>query len=178
MESGFEKIETENFLFRFRKEVISYENMQKIVSTNERALRFLFELFEGDEELRWEKLFAVYFRDFDAKLFFTHHWGGGLASGEGIFIMHRGEIPNFALAVHENAHILASLNWGNFSSFLNEGIGKYAEAMASDKDKNHLRTIRFRKEKNLFPVEEMLGFRIGRPGLKTDVGYPAAGSFV
>jgi hypothetical protein len=178
IESDFEKIETENFLFRFRKEVIPYNSMQEIAEVNEKALRFLLRLFKGDGELRWEKLFAVYFKDYDTKLFFTHHWGSGLASGEGIFIVHKGKVPDFALAVHENAHILAHINWGGSTSFLNEGVGKYAEAMASDKNKNHLQTLRFMEEKKLFPLEDMLDFQIGRTGLKTDVGYPAAGSFV
>lgn len=178
MDSDFEEIETENFLFRFRNEVISDMNMREIAEVNEKALRFLFGLFKGDGELRWKKLFAVYFRDYDTKLFFTHHWGSGLASDEGMFIVHKGEVPDYALAAHENAHILAGMNWGSSTSFLNEGVGKYAEAMASEKNKNHLQTIRFMKENKLFPLEEMLDFQIGISGLKTDVGYPAAGSFV
>lgn len=93
-------------------------------------------------------------------------------------MVHRGGVPDIALAAHENAHILSKLNWGDSTSFMNEGVGKYAEAMAAGDNRNDLQTVAFLKENKLFPLEDMLGFQIGITGLKTDVGYPAAGSFV
>jgi hypothetical protein len=60
---------------------------------------------------------------------------------------------------------------------MDEGIAKYTEALVSEKDKNHLATIKYLREGKLFPLEEMTAFHIGLPGLKTTVGYPAAGSY-
>lgn len=178
IKGAFDKVETKNFLVRFRAGEISRETMQKIADVNEKSLRFLFGLFKDDQELRWKKLLTVYFSDYDSKLFYTHHWGSGLASDEGVFMVHRGEVPDIGLAAHENVHILSKLNWGDSTSFMNEGVGKYAEVMATDENRNDLQTLAFLKENKLFPLEDMLGFQIGITGLKTDVGYPGAGSFV
>ena len=178
IKGAFDKVETKNFIIRFRTDEISRETMEKIAEVNEKSLGFLFGLFKEDQGLRWKKLLTVYFSDYDSKLFYTHHWGSGLASEEGVFMVHRGGVPDIALAAHENAHILSKLNWGDSTSFMNEGVGKYAEAMAAGDNRNDLQTVAFLKENKLFPLEDMLGFQIGITGLKTDVGYPAAGSFV
>jgi len=178
IKGAFDKVETKNFIIRFRTDEISRETMEKIAEVNEKSLGFLFGLFKEDQGLRWKKLLTVYFSDYDSKLFYTHHWGTGLASDEGVFMVHRGGVPDIALAAHENAHILSKLNWGDSTSFMNEGVGKYAEAMAAGDNRNDLQTVAFLKENKLFPLEDMLGFQIGITGLKTDVGYPAAGSFV
>jgi hypothetical protein len=71
-----------------------------------------------------------------------------------------------------------SENWGGSSSYLSEGIGKYAEAEAGDRDENDRSTVQYLKEGKLFRLKDMLSFDIGMPGLKTEVGYPASGSFV
>jgi hypothetical protein len=178
IKGAFDKVETKNFVVRFRAEEISRETMQEIADVNEKSLGFLFGLFKDERELRWRKLLTVYFSDYDSKLFYTHHWGSGLASSEGVFMVHRGGVPDIGLAAHENAHILTRLNWGDSTSFMNEGVGKYAEAMAAGDNRNNLQTVAFLKENKLFPLEDMLGFQIGINGLKTDIGYPAAGSFV
>jgi hypothetical protein len=93
-------------------------------------------------------------------------------------MVYKGGLLDFGLAVHENTHILTRLNWGDSSSFLLEGCGKYTEALATDKDKNHSQVIRYLKDGKLFPLEEMVLFELGPAGLKTEIGYPAAGSFV
>jgi hypothetical protein len=177
IKGDFSKVEREHFSFKFRNEVMSTDEIEQIADINERSLKFLFDCFK-DEKLTWKKLITVYFRDFDSKIFYTRHWGWGLASEAGTFMVHKGGVPDFGMAVHENTHILAYLNWGYGSSFIEEGLGKYTEALATDKDKNHLKTINFLKEEKLFPLKEMVTFDIGREGLKTDVGYPAAGSFM
>jgi len=178
IEGNFAKAETENFLIRFRKDVFSEEEMAETVKVNEKSLQFLLDCFKEDTDLKWQRLFVVYFRDFDSKVFFTHHMGWGKAGEEGVFMIYKGGVPDFGLAVHENTHILTRLNWGDSTSFLNEGLGKYTEALATDKDKNHLRVIQFLKEKSLFPLQDMVNFNIGPSGLKTLVGYPASGSFI
>ncbi len=178
MEGNFTKAETENFAILFRREMFSEQEMQESVKVNERALQFLFDCFKEDKELQWKHLNSVYFRDFDSKFFYTHHWGWGLAGEEGVFMVYRGGVPDFGMAVHENTHILTRLNWGESTSFINEGLGKYTEALATDKDKNHLAVIQFLKEGQLFPLKDMVNFYIGPSGLKTLVGYPASGSFI
>jgi hypothetical protein len=178
IEGAFQKSETANFLFRYRAKELDRAEMDRIAEVNERALTAILGLFRGAGEVLWTKLPAVYFSDFDSKLFYTHHWGSGLASDEGVFMVHPGGVPSLGLAAHENAHILGTRNWGGTTSFLNEGFGRYAEAMVTDPDLNDRQTREFLRAGKLFPLRELLAHNIGQPGLKTDVGYPAAGSFV
>ncbi len=174
----FTRTETKNFLFRYRPEEIPAAQMNELADVNEKALAFLFRLFAEEKDLRWDRLLTFYFRDYDSKVFYTHHWGLGWATSEGTYMVHEGGAPNFPLAAHENAHILIGRNWGGSSSFLSEGIGRYAEAQAEDPGKNDRQTIDFLKAGKFFPLLELVDANIGAPGLKTDVGYPAAGSFV
>jgi len=178
IKGNFDKAETPKFLFRFQKGVISKEEMNNLAQVNEKALSFLLKCFKEEKSLKWKKLFTVYFRDFDSKIFYTLYWGSGFTREEGMFMIYRGGAPDYGLTVHENTHILADLNWGESSSFIAEGLGRYAEAAATDKDKNNSETVHYLKENKLFPLEEMVAFSIGLPGLKTEVGYPASGSFV
>jgi hypothetical protein len=178
IKGNFGKVETDNFLIRFRNELISKDEIEQITAINEKSIKFLFDVFKEEKELNWKKQLTVYFRDFDSKVFYTHHWGSGLAINEGVFSIFQKGKRDFGLAVHENTHTLTYLNWSdNSTSFLSEGIAKYTEALATEKDKNHLATIKYLKEGNLFPVEEMVHFNIGFAGMKTNVGYPASGSF-
>jgi hypothetical protein len=170
----FQTIGTPHYFFKFRREEFSERRMHQIASVNEKAHLFITHLFKG-VDLASKRSFIVYFRDYDSKVFYTHHWGKGFASNAGIFNVHEGEVPNFGLAVHENTHQL----WGaNSTSFLNEGIAMYAEALATDKNKNNRQTLEFMKKEQLYPLEEMMQFHIGTPGPKTVVGYPASGAFV
>lgn len=88
-----------------------------------------------------------------------------------------GAVPDFGLTAHENTHTLIFQNWGGSSSFLVEGIGKYAAAMATDKGSNHRITQTNLREGKLFPLGEMAKISIGADP-RTAVAYPAAGSFV
>jgi hypothetical protein len=178
MEGAFAKAERNRFIFRARPAEISIEDLERIARVNEQALEFLMGLFQDDSELKWKKSLVVYFHDYDSKVFYTHHWGRGLSSEEGSFMIDSGGIPDKGLAAHENTHTLIGQNWGDSTSFMAEGLGRYAEAQATEKDMNHLKVIEFLKSGKLFPLKEMLTFWIGTGGLKTEVGYPASGSFV
>ena len=174
----FDRLETKHFNFRYREKRIPGDDMRDLIEVNERALKFIFHFFEGSGRQKWDRKMNVYFRDFDSKIFYTHHWGSGLASAEGVFMVHRGGDPKFALAVHENTHIYTDTNWSEHtSSFMSEGIAKYVEAAATDPDQNHLLVLEFLNQNELHPLEELLPHQIGLPGPKTRVGYPAAGSF-
>ncbi len=178
IDGAFLKAETKNFILQARSAEISEDTLEKIARVNEKALEGLWECFRDDRAMKWKKFLVVYFRDYDSKVFYTHHWGRGLSSDEGSFIVYSGGIPDVGLAAHENAHTLIGSNWGESSSFLSEGIGRYAEAQATKKDMNHLRVVQFLESGELFPLEDMLTFMIGTGGLKTQAGYPASGSFV
>ncbi|HUU28631.1 MAG TPA: hypothetical protein VM123_12545 [archaeon] len=176
IESKFSRIETENFIFFFRESYISREQIEKLADINEKSIAFNLNLFKNDK-LVWRKTFTAYFRDYDSKLFFVHHWGRGFSSGGSTYMVYDGEIPDYGLAVHENAHELINGNWGNSTSFMDEGIAMYAEAQAVDKDKNHLQVIQYLKQGELFPVKEMLTLDIGSSN-KTHIAYPVSGSFI
>lgn len=55
---------------------------------------------------------------------------------------------------------------------------KYIEALVTNTETNHKKTLEYLESDKLFPLEEMMTFNIGRTGLKTNVGYPASGSFI
>jgi hypothetical protein len=173
----FEKVETDNFEFRFRGGEIPEARIAELAEVNEKSLDFLFERFEALDP-KWTKAFSVYFRDFDSKLFYTHHWGFGLSSPEGVFMVYDGKTPDLRLAVHENTHTLMRRNWGGADSFLDEGIAKYIEALATDADKNHRDTLAFSRDGALYPLEKMITFDIGSNEEEARVAYPASGSFV
>jgi len=178
MRGNFEKVETPNFLVQFRKEEVPRKEMEQAARVNDKAVKFLLGLLKEDKTLVWKKSLSVYFGGYDSKLFYTHHWGRGLADLEGTFMVHDAAVPDYGLAVHENTHLLVQRCWTErTTSFMAEGLAKYTEAMATDKDKNHRDVVSFLKEGNLFPLEQMVTFVIGAGGPRTLVGYPASGSF-
>jgi len=178
MEGDFDRIETNDFEFCFRGDYISRDEMEEIIKVNQESVDFILELFK-EAGLEWKKIFSCYFRDYDVKLFYTHHWGRGLSSARlGNFYVHDREIPDYGLAVHENTHTLIYQNWGGSESFFDEGIAKYAEAMAENKDQNHKKVIQFLEEGELVHLDEMLDFNIGSGDKPTRIGYPASGSFI
>ncbi len=178
IEGAFAKAETDHFLLRARSSEISRDSLEKIAGVNEQALAGLRDCFRDDRGLKWRKSLVVYFRDYDSKVFYTHHWGRGLGSDEGSFMIYSGGIPDIGLAAHESAHTLIGSNWGESTSFMAEGIGRYAEAQATKQDINNGKVVEFLKSGQLFPLDEMLTYRIGTGGVKTLVGYPASGSFI
>jgi hypothetical protein len=175
---AFPRIETDHFTLCYPPDAYDPDDMREIARLNEESLAFLKTTLRDDHvPLRWDRLFTVSFPGFDSKLFYTRHWGSGLASAMGTFAVFEGGVPDWGLIVHENMHILAGVNWGSTTSFLNEGIATHVEALATDRDSNHERTGQYLVGDQLFPLEQMVTFNIGDEGLKTLVGYPAAGSF-
>jgi hypothetical protein len=178
IQGAFACVETKNFLFRSPQAEMSKTELEAIAALNEKALDLLLACFKDGPGLTWKKNLVVYFCDYDTKYFYTHLLGRGNAREGGVFNIHSGGVPDLGLAAHENTHILIEENWGESSSFMSEGLGRYAEAMATDKDKNNRSVVQFLRRGELFPLEEMLWFMIGTGGLKTMVGYPASGSFI
>jgi hypothetical protein len=175
--AAFPRVETDNFTFRYPPGAYSDNHVKEIARLNEESLAFLMENLRQDGPLRWERLVSVAFPGFDSKIFYTSHWGRGLATEIGAFAVSEGIAPDWGLIVHENMHVLGGVNWGSSTSFLTEGIARHMEALATDGDWNHEQTAHYLVRDQLFPLEEMITFEIGEPGLKTHVGYPAAGSF-
>jgi hypothetical protein len=179
IEGRFQKKETDHFAFFFRKGIISSSQVEKIAQTNNNSVQFVLNYFKKHwETMTWKKQFIVYFSWFDSKLFYTHHWGSGMADETAIFSVYLGGGSNYRLAVHENTHSIIDQNWPESSSFLSEGIAKCTEALATEEDKNHQSVLKFIEEGELFPLSELVNHQIGKSGRKTVVGYPAAGSFV
>jgi hypothetical protein len=176
IDGKFQVIDTDNFTFAFEPRGIVQNAATALAETSEKAVQFDLDLFR-EMEPRWRRTFAAYFADFDSKVFFLHHWGKGRAGDAGVFMVYDGKQPDFGLAAHENAHALIAENWGGSSSFLSEGIGKYAEAVATDKAKNHRETAENLRAGRLFSLEEMSKIQIGSD-VRTPVAYSAAGSFV
>jgi len=180
IEGKFATIDTDNFKFKFRNDQFSESEREAITETNVKALAFLYGVFGSEKNLKWKKKVTVYFRHFDSKLFYTHHWGFGLASDQGAFNVQAFDTrPSFGLAVHENTHIFTNQNWTErTSSFMHEGIAKYTEALATDPDVNHKVVRGFIANGSIIPLKELIHYNIGMPGEKTIVGYPVSGSFV
>jgi hypothetical protein len=175
---AFGRIETDNFTLVYPPGAYSDDDMREIARLNEQSLVFMMETLRGDVPLMWDPLVTVSFPGFDSKLFYTRQWGRGMASAMGIFNVFEGRVPDWGLIVHENAHILTGLNWaGGTTSFLSEGIATHLEALATDSESNHERTVHYLVSGQLFPLEELITFNVGEEGLKTQVAYPAAGSF-
>jgi hypothetical protein len=130
-----------------------------------------------DTGVTWTKSPTVYFRGHDAKVFYTLHWGAGLADATGSYLLYS-EQPDFGLVVHEHTHSLFDRLWGETVSFLTEGLAMYAQAQATDPMLCHRRTRELRENGVSVPLETLLEHDIGTPGKATDFGYPAAGSFI
>ena len=172
---AFTKMEGPSFTLMFEPD-IAPDRIEALATINEKSVAFIVDLFKP-AHVTWRKAFITYFQDFDSKLFYTHHWGSGLSSGAGVFSVLKPSTANFGLAVHENTHTLLHDNWGNSSSFFIEGLGRYAEAMATTADRDHVQAARFLRASALFPLAQMVELRIG-PDARTEIAYPAAGSFV
>jgi PA domain-containing protein len=175
MDGAFAAIRGRNFTFVFDR-AVSAAQREELASANEKAVTFILDLFK-DTHVSWRPSFVAYFRDFDSKIFYTHHWGSGLSSDAGVFMVFDPAAVSFGLAVHENTHTLLAENWGGTSSFMTEGLARYAESMATRRDRDHAQTRAFEKEHKLFPLGDMVKIDIGSDP-RTPVAYPAAGSFV
>lgn len=173
----FEIVGNEDLQLYYLKDVVSGELVGKLFKNNEAAIVFLKQLF-APLKPKWEKLQVVYFADYDDKYFYTRHMGSGLATGNGVFIVLEGSEPDFGLAVHEFTHILFNRCWCGNSSFFMEGVARYAQAMATDKQRNHRETKNYLLKHELIPIESLLELNIGGDPKYTDMGYSASGSFI
>ena len=174
----FQNLQTEYCTIRYNKETIDSISIVEIAKNNENALSFLFNLFNELEPSK-EKQVITYFSDYDEKLFYTNHWGKGLAAGKaGIFSIYDKESNDYALAVHELTHIIFRNNWGRQSSFLNEGIAMYAEAISIKSDESNRITKNFLNMGTLLPLEKLVDLQIGADKNFTQMGYAASGSFI
>jgi hypothetical protein len=174
LEGDFNAIETEHFEIRFRKKVIEESRMMEIADLNEKSVDFLENLFN----LEWEKSFMVYFAGYDSKQFYTLHTGRGFSTKAGNFLVHDRHVPDYRLIVHENTHTLINNHWGPSSSFLDEGIAKYAEDRVAYPGQNVKQTRKYLEEGKLLPLKELVRYRIGKDSPKTPIAYAASGCFV
>ncbi len=177
IEGAFERVETRHFAFSFRGSVISRRDVESVAAVHEKCLVAIEAALgrAGDPPL--PAAHVVYFTGFDAKTFYTHHWGSGLASGGGVFLIWPGPEVDPGLIAHEHTHTFVGNAWGASSSFLGEGVARYMEARVTDPAKNRTETLRYLDEGKLPPLAAMLPIDVGSDEL-TPMAYPAAGAFV
>lgn len=175
-EGRFRRLESSQISLLSRESAIDEAETAELFRVNERSVTFLLNLF-GSSGIKWARTPTVYFKGYDAKVFYTLHWGMGLANATGSYLLYTGQ-PDFGLVVHEHTHSLFDRGWGETASFLTEGLAMYAEAQATDPMLCHRKTIDLRKAGVSVPLEDLLVHEIGSPGKVTDFGYPAAGSFI
>jgi len=175
-EGRFRRLESPNIVLLSRQNAIDEGEAAELLRINERSVAFLLDAFD-DTGVTWTKSPTVYFRGHDAKVFYTLHWGAGLADATGSYLLYS-EQPDFGLVVHEHTHSLFDRLWGETVSFLTEGLAMYAQAQATDPMLCHRRTRELRENGVSVPLETLLEHDIGTPGKATDFGYPAAGSFI
>jgi hypothetical protein len=177
MKGRFNHLTKSNFTYYYPDGSFDIKNIEDLSEENDRAVDFLIGLYK-DMDLKWDKTTTVFFPGFDIKSFYTLHCGRGLANEKGVFVVLDTSRKEFKLIVHENSHKLFYSNLGGNSSFISEGIGMYSEAEATNKNANHMTTLKFLKERKLFPLENMMNFDIGRIPEETVIGYPSSGSFI
>jgi hypothetical protein len=175
-EGRFRRIESPQILLLSRQSAIDEAEFTDLLRVNEQSVAFLLELFE-DSGITWTRTPTVYFSGYDSKVFYTLHWGKGLANATGSYLLYSGQ-PDFGLVVHEHTHSLFDRGWGETVSFLTEGLAMYAQAQATDPMLCHRKTRELRQNGVSVPLENLLEHEIGKPGTATDFGYPAAGSFI
>ena len=174
-EGRFRRLESSQTLLLSRQSAIDEAEFAELLRVNERSVTFLLNLFGSS--IKWTRTPTVYFRGHDAKVFYTLHWGMGLANATGSYLLYTGQ-PDFGLIVHEHTHSLFDRGWGETVSFLAEGLAMYAQAQATDPMLCHRKTVDLREAGVSVPLEDLLVHEIGSPGKATDFGYPAAGSFI
>lgn len=175
-EGRFRRIESSNIVLLSRLSATDEVESAELLDINERSVASILDTFHGTG-VRWTKTPAVYFKGHDAKVFYTRHWGAGLADATGSYVLYSGQ-PDFGLVVHEHTHSLFDRSWGETVSFLTEGLAMYAQAQATDPMLCHRKTRELREAGASVPLETLLEHEIGMPGKATDFGYPAAGSFI
>lgn len=175
-EGRFRRLESPEILLLSRQSALDEAESAELLRVNERSVSFLLDLFD-DSGITWTKTPTVYFRGHDAKVFYTLHWGEALANATGSYLLYS-EQPDFGLVVHEHTHSLFDRGWGETVSFLTEGLAMYAQAQATDPMLCHKHTRELRENGVSVPLENLLDHDIGNPGIATDFGYPAAGSFI
>lgn len=175
-EGRFRRLESPEILLLSRQSALDEAESAELLRVNERSVSFLLDLFD-DSGITWTRTPTVYFRGHDAKVFYTLHWGEAFANATGSYLLYSGQ-PDFGLVVHEHTHSLFDRGWGETVSFLTEGLAMYAQAQATDPMLCHKRTRELRENGVSVPLENLLDHDIGNPGIATDFGYPAAGSFI
>jgi len=172
----FSTMSSQYSLIRFNRELIDSLVIQGTLKINDDACAFLLGLFKPlNPKLEQQRI--TYFSDYDEKLFFTSHFGSGLAAANGIYSVLGAIAPSYELAVHELTHKLFSSNWNGNCSFLSEGIAMYAQDMSIESNANNVATYSYLRNNELMPLSKMVNMDIGEDD-NTKMGYYASGSFV
>lgn len=176
---GFETVQSPHFVYRFADGIKDQPTKEEIVTLGEKALALIFETLPKHENQVWKTRVNTFFPDFDSKVFFTAHWGRGLANDKGSFVVLGSNVPDYDLVVHETTHLYTAQFWSKTtSSFMDEGVATFLEAQSVQPERNHQAVLDFMKDGTMVPLAQLVEHQIGEPGHKTEVGYPASGSLV
>lgn len=176
-DGAFERVETDHFVFAFRGSEIPRSEVAAAAEVHEASMSAIETILGSPGDRPLPRGTIVYFTGFDTKTFYTHHWGSGLATDGGVFLIWAGADLDPGLIAHENTHTFTGYAWGESSSFLAEGVARHVEAAVTDPGMNHEETRRRLAQGEVPPLDAMLPIDVGSDAL-TPVAYPAAGSFV
>lgn len=176
IDGEFSCIESERFNYRYLSNLLTQAEINQQKSINEKSVDFLLGLFK-ELKFEWSKENIYYFSNYDSKIFYTGYWGIGFSCDIGVYNVLFNTDASYSLSVHENTHSMLRKNSLTFNSFFNEGIARYAEAIATDKDLNNKKTFDLLTNGKLLSLEKMLEFNIGNNLNETEIAYPASGSF-
>ncbi len=166
------------FNYKYLDGYLENNQIENIQIRNYKSVNFISKLFK-ELKFEWIKETTHYFSSLDQKIFYTLYWGMGFSSDNGVFNVADIKNREYGLAVHENTHSLFYKNMTTeTSSFINEGIAMYAEAMATDTNINNREVADLITRSKLYRLNEMLKFNIGNDTDKTEAGYPSSGSFI
>lgn len=177
VDSRFSILSSKYSEIRFNKRTIDSSSIHKILLTNDSAMNFITSTFK-EIVPKNSKTQTTYFSDYDEKLFFTSHWGKGLANEYGVYSVLIDINTDYSLAVHELTHIFFKQNLNGNISFLSEGIAMFAEAKSENSRKNNINTIAYLNKGQLISLSELVKLDIGSDKNYTEMGYYASGSFV
>ena len=176
---GFKKTEANYMDFFYDPSYVNEQRVKKLIHDNDSSIQMIRNILSlADNKSNWTKVPYVLFNNFDQQFFYSARKGYGVSSENLISVVMTSSKFSFDLIIHENTHRYLYENWGHSSSFMDEGVAEYVEAMATEPDINHLKCVQFLQENRILSFNNYLDADIGEPGDITAVGYPLSGSFI
>ena len=165
--------------FFYDPDHVRKQQVRKLIQENDSSIQIIRDILSPvGGSFNWTKIPYVLFNNFDQQFFYSARKGSGVSSDNLISVVVASSKFGFDLIIHENTHRYLYENWGHSSSFMDEGIAKYVEALATNPDINHTRCVQFFRENRILSFNNYLDADIGISGDITTIGYPLSGSFI